>query len=68
MDKTSTLILLAAAAAFCVFAGWRGAQPSDPVRGVRMVPWRLLMVLGGAVVFVLGIHLATLYGAPQRQM
>ena len=32
-------LLLAAAA----FSGWRGSRPWDPLRGPRLVPWRLLL-------------------------
>ena len=64
MDKTSTLALLAASVAFAVFAGWRGARPSEPSRGVRMIPWRFLMMLAAALAFFLLVHLAVLYGGP----
>jgi hypothetical protein len=66
MDLTVTLSLAAACLAVAVFAGWRGARPWDPRRGVRMAPWRLIMVLAGAGVFILLIHLGTLLGVPQR--
>lgn len=66
MDLTVTLSLTAACLALAVFAGWRGALPWDPRRGVRMAPWRLIMVLAGAGVFILLIHLGTLLGVPQR--
>ncbi len=66
MDLTVTLALVAAAAALTVFAGWRGARPWDPRRGVRMIPWRLIMVLSAAAVLVLLIHVGTLLGVPQR--
>ena len=62
MDLTLTLILLAASLALTVFAGWRGAQPPNLIKGPRMVPWRFLMVLGAALVMLLLIHLATLGG------
>lgn len=65
MDKTLTFALLVASIVFAVFAGWRGARPSEPSRGVRMVPWRFLMMLAGAATFFLLIHLATLFGTPQ---
>lgn len=68
MDVTQTLILIGAALALCLFSGWRGARPWDPSRGVRMAPWRLLMVLSGAAIFILGIHLANLLGAPQPRI
>lgn len=60
-----TLGLMAAALALAVFAGWRGARPWD-LKGVRMAPWRLIMLLSGAAVFILGVHLAALLGAPMR--
>jgi hypothetical protein len=60
-----TLALIAAVLALAVFAGWRGALPSDPVKGVRMAPWRLIMVLSGALLFVLVVHLAALAGLIQ---
>jgi len=62
-----TLILTAVALAITVFAGWRGARPWDPSQKVRMAPWRFIMVLGGAAVMVLLIHVGALLGVPQRQ-
>jgi len=61
-----TLALTAVALAITVFAGWRGARPWDPSRKVRMAPWRFIMVIGGAVVMVLLIHVGALLGVPQR--
>jgi hypothetical protein len=66
MSLIPTLALLVAAIALAVFAGWRGSRPWEPSRGVRMAPWRLIMLLCGAVVFILVIHLGTLMGVPQR--
>lgn len=66
MDMTQTLALTAVALAITVFAGWRGARPWDPSRKVRMAPWRFIMVIGGAVVMVLLIHVGALLGVPQR--
>jgi len=66
MDMTLTLALTAAALAVTVFAGWRGARPWDPSQKVRMAPWRFIMVLGGAAVFVLLIHVGSLLGVPQH--
>ena len=45
---TLTLSLLAGALIVGVFAGWRGARPSDFLRP-RMVPWRFIMLLAGAL-------------------
>lgn len=66
MSLTTTLALLAAFVALAVFAGWRGAQPSQPHRGVRMIPWRLIMVSAAMAAFFLLVHLAALLGLPQR--
>jgi hypothetical protein len=66
MDMTQTLALTAVALAITVFAGWRGARPWDPGQRVRMAPWRFIMVIGGAVVMVLLIHVGALLGVPQR--
>lgn len=65
MSLTLTLALLAAAVALAVFAGWRGARPSQPHLGVRMIPWRFVMILAGAMVLVLVVHVAALLGMPQ---
>jgi len=67
MNMTLTLALIGAALALAAFAGWRGARPWDPRRGVRMMPWRLIMLLAGTGIFILLIHLGTLLGVPQRR-
>jgi hypothetical protein len=65
MSLPLTLGLIAAAVALAVFAGWRGAQPSQPHRGVRMIPWRFVMVMSCALVLLLVVHAAALLGMPQ---
>lgn len=62
MDFASTLALLLAAVALAAFCGWRGARPFDPVRGPRLVPWRLLMITAALAAMLLLVHLATLLG------
>ncbi|MES2723317.1 MAG: hypothetical protein V4656_09200 [Pseudomonadota bacterium] len=57
-----TLGLIAAFLAIAVFAGWRGAQPPNPLRGVRMAPYRLIMVTAAAAVLILLVHLVNLLG------
>lgn len=65
MSMTLTLSLLAGALIVAVFAGWRGARPSDFLKP-RMVPWRFIMLLAGAFAFLLIIHVGTLLGVPER--
>ena len=60
-----TLIFLAVGIALTVFAGWRGARPVDLMKGPRMMPWRFLMLLSGAISFLLAVHLAALFGLTQ---
>lgn len=48
--------------AVTLFAGWRGQRPPDLMKGPRMAPWRFLMLLFGAVSFLLAVHLAALFG------
>ena len=57
-----TVILLCASLALTVFSGWRGQRPPDLMKGPRMAPWRFLMLLFGALTFLLGVHLAALFG------
>ncbi len=66
MSLSFTLALIIAAVALTVFAGWRGARPWDPRKGVRMIPWRVIMLLSATAVFILAIHLAALMGMPMR--
>ncbi len=66
MSLTLTLALLLATLALAVFAGWRGSRPWDLTRGVRMIPWRFIMLLCGVAIMVLAVHLGALMGVPQR--
>ncbi|WP_428151599.1 hypothetical protein [Brevundimonas sp.] len=65
MSMTLTLSLLAGALIVGGFAGWRGARPSDFLRP-RIVPWRFIMLMAGALGFLLLIHLGTLLGVTPR--
>lgn len=62
MDFTLTLALLAGFVATAAFCGWRGALPSQPAKGVRMIPWRPLMVICAAGALIMLVHLANLAG------
>ncbi len=65
MSMTLTLALLAGALITAVFCGWRGARPSNFLKP-RMVPWRFIMLLAGALAFLLMIHVGTLLGVQPR--
>ena len=65
MSMTLTLSLLAGTLIVAGFAGWRGARPSDFLKP-RMVPWRFIMLLAGALAFLLMIHIGTLMGVTPR--
>jgi hypothetical protein len=62
MTLPVTLSLIGVFLAIAVFAGWRGAQPPNPLRGVRMAPYRLIMVTAAAAVLFLLVHVVNLLG------
>jgi hypothetical protein len=62
MGLPLTLGLIAAIVALGALCGWLGARPPNPHRGPRLVPWRFLMVLCGAVTLYLAAHLLSLLG------
>lgn len=62
MSLSVTLGLCGLFLSLGVFCGWRGARPFDPRRGPRLIPYRFLMVLCGAVLLYLLAHLVNLMG------
>jgi hypothetical protein len=62
MDWTPTIIALGLCFALAVTFGWLGARPPDPARGPRLIPYRFLMLLAGAGVLLLLIHVRSLAG------
>lgn len=60
MSLHLTLAIGGALLVLAAFCGWRGSRPPNPLKGARMMPWRALMVLSGAGVMVLVVHLGTL--------
>ena len=68
MDIRTALSFAGACAAVGVFAGWRGAQLPDPIKGPRMVPWRFVMVLAATGALLFGLTAAQMagFGPPGR--
>jgi hypothetical protein len=62
LDLSETLGVMAGAAVLGVLLGWLGARPPDLHRGPRLVPYRFLMMLCGAVVLFMVVHLVNLMG------
>lgn len=62
MDWVITAGLVLGGAGLAVFAGWRGAKPSQPALGPRLAPWRLIMVLSATLVMLALVHAVNLLG------
>ena len=62
MSFPTTLAIAAALLALAVFAGWRGARPSNPAKGPRMITWRMIMLLAAACSMPMLVHLLNLLG------
>ena len=62
MDLPIVIAVGVACLLAAVFCGWRGARPADPMRGVRMVPYRALMLLFAAVAVIMMIWAANMAG------
>jgi hypothetical protein len=67
MDAIITLALIAVAIGLAALFGWLGGRPANPLKGPRMVPYRLLMILCAAAVLVLVTHLAGVAGFLGKQ-
>jgi flagellar biosynthesis protein FliQ len=62
MSWTATLVSLAAGLAIATFCGWRGAQAPNLIRGPRLIPYRLIMVLSSAWIMLMLVHVVNLLG------
>ena len=62
MDFQATAIAAAVGALFTALCGWLGARPPNLHRGPRLLPYRLMMVLGATFVILMLVHLVNLAG------
>jgi hypothetical protein len=62
MNLTLTLALCGIVLALGVACGWMGARPPNPHRGPRLIPYRFIMIVCGAVLLYLAAHLLSLFG------
>jgi hypothetical protein len=62
MDLPVVAALAAGSLLLAVFFGWRGSRPSNPMKGVRMVPHQLLMLLFAALTVIFGVWMANMAG------
>ncbi|MFI4975959.1 MAG: hypothetical protein ACHP84_15565 [Caulobacterales bacterium] len=62
MEFDTTLALAVISFALAALCGWLGSRPPNPLRGPRLVPYRLLMLVTGAVGLLLTTHLLNLLG------
>jgi hypothetical protein len=62
MTLLLTLAIAAGLLGLAVFAGWRGARPPNPLKGPRMIPWRLIMVTCAALLLPMLVHILNLVG------
>lgn len=66
MDLNVTLALIALTLALGVWFARRGARAPNPLKGPRLLPYRLLMALCAAAALVLMTHLAGLVGLVKK--
>ncbi|THD81788.1 MAG: hypothetical protein E7812_02945 [Phenylobacterium sp.] len=62
MTLPVTLSLCGLFLALGAISGWLGARPPNPHRGPRLIPYRFILVLCGAVLLYLCVHLLSLLG------
>lgn len=62
MELPMTVGLAVVVLVLAIFCGWRGAQPPNPNKGPRMIPYRAIMLLSAAVIVVLIVRIADQLG------
>jgi len=53
-------LFLGIALALAALFGWLGARPPNPLKGPRLLPYRLLMLLSAAAAVILGAFAAAM--------
>ncbi|WKL58847.1 hypothetical protein Q1W73_07630 [Asticcacaulis sp. ZE23SCel15] len=62
-DLGTTLIMFFAAVLACILSGYLGARPPNlKTDAVRLVPYRLIMLLSGTAAIILLVHIFALVG------
>ena len=61
MSLTATLIILAISGGLFIFASLRAKRPADPLKP-RLLPWRTIIIIAGAVAIFMIVHLVNLLG------
>lgn len=62
MDLTATIATAVVLLLLAVLCGWRGARPSNVLKGPRMIPWRPLMMVCVVAFMLMLVHLVNLLG------
>jgi len=57
-----TLIGVAVCGAIAAIGAWRGAQPPNPARGPRLIPWTLIAVVAAGIGVLFLVHIVNLAG------
>ena len=62
MSLPLTLAVAASLLGLGILAGWRGARAPNPLKGPRMIPWRMIMLLCAAGLLPMIVHVLNLVG------
>jgi len=62
MSLSLTVAIAAGLLGVALFAGWRGARAPNPLKGPRLVPWRMIMLVSAAGLLPMIVHILNLLG------
>ena len=62
MSFTLTSILLGLGVFIFGVSAWRSSLRADPMRGVRLIPWRFITLLSAVYVLVILAHFVSFFG------